>query len=105
MENFLQNFSVCEALNCQVRTDVSASVRKILGGSLYKVVNMGLLGLASQVTPLEKQFWKLNRQGRKHTSTGALAGSQLQLEIETLCVLQEAFGILMERVQDQLFQR
>lgn len=43
---------------------------------------MGLLVLASQVTPLEKQFCKLN-EGKKHVPTGTLAVSQLQFEMKT----------------------
>lgn len=65
-ESLLHNISVREVLNCQVRTNLSASVRKALGGLFCKVVSVRLLVLASQVVPLEKQFWKLNRQGRRH---------------------------------------
>lgn len=47
---------------------------------------MGLLVLASQVTPLKEQFCKLN-EGKKHVPTGTLVVSQLQFEMKTWRVL------------------
>ena len=67
LESLLHSFTVCKVLNCQVRTNLSASAERkiLLVGIFYKVISLGLLVLASKVTPSEKQFWKLNKR-RKH---------------------------------------
>lgn len=84
LESLLHSFTVCKVLNCQVRTNLSAEAERkiLLEGIFYKVISLGLLVLASKVTPSEKQFWKLNKR-RKHMPTGALPVYQLQFEMKT----------------------
>lgn len=92
------SFTILVSVKFSNWTNLFASVeRKILLGRVFlqgRECRSSRAGL--QVTPSEKLFWKL-RQGREHWSTSTWAVSQLQLEMETWCILEDSHPAPLQR--------